>query len=306
MDNKEIISSALEKTAVISDDPETCCIRVSGDDASKFLQGQFSNDINELDNQLYQISSFSTHQGKVIALLKLLKAQNGYFLLINKSISEYFINKLSMYVLNSKVTIEILNDIKIFCILDNTGEVLKKLKLSKKNQVIQLDKTGTIILNNTTEYYKSAIVIQSTDNAIKNLIESMDIKESAINTLKLLDIFNCYIRINNINKEKYIPQVLNLEKLNGINYKKGCYTGQEIVARTHYLGKIKKRVFIVFSKKDKINIEDKVYNKDGESVGEIIDDGITVKNFCYSLAVLKIDEIDNDLFIKDGSLNIIY
>ena len=304
MNIKEIISSALGKTAVISDDPETCCIRVSGEDAAKFLQGQLSNDIEDLTNESYQISSFSTHQGKVIALLKVMKTNDSYRLIVNKSISEYFIEKLSMYILNSKLTIEIQKDLKVFGLLDNTGGIFKKLKLNKKNQVIKLQGTEASILNNSTENYQSAILIQDNESDIaKKLIEDMGIKNSERNILKLLDIFNSYIRINDKNKEKYIPQVLNLEKLNGISYKKGCYTGQEIVARTHYLGKIKKRIFPVFSDKVSLNIEDKIYNKDGESVGEIISDNILIEDFCYTLAVIKIDELEKELFSKDSLVN---
>ena len=306
MNNKEIISSALEKTAVISDDPETCCIRVSGEDAAKFLQGQLSNDIEDLTNESYQISSFSTHQGKVIALLKVMKTNDSYQLIVNKSISEYFIEKLSMYILNSKLTIEIQKDLKVFGLLDNTGGIFKKLKLNKKNQVIKLQETEASILNNSTEDYQSAILIQeSGSNIDQKLIGDMGIKNSERNILKLLDIFNSYIRINDKNKEKYIPQVLNLEKLNGISYKKGCYTGQEIVARTHYLGKIKKRIFPVFSDEVSLNIEDKIYNKDGESVGEIISDNILIEDFCYTLAVIKIDELEKELFSKDSLVNIL-
>ena len=178
--------------------------------------------------------------------------------------------------------------------------------MNKKNQVIKLQETEASILNNSTENYQSAILIQDNESDIaKKLIEDMGIKNSERNILKLLDIFNSYIRINDKNKEKYIPQVLNLEKLNGISYKKGCYTGQEIVARTHYLGKIKKRIFPVFSDEVSLNIEDKIYNKDGESVGEIISDNILIEDFCYTLAVIKIDELEKELFSKDSLVNIL-
>ena len=122
----------------------------------------------------------------------------------------------------------------------------------------------------------------------------------------MLDILNGAIRINDKNKERYIPQVLNVEKLDGISFKKGCYTGQEIIARTHYLGKIKKRAFTVFSKDILLDIDDKIYNKNGESVGEIISENVSVDNFCYNLAVIKIDELNQDLFSKDTPLTIMH
>jgi hypothetical protein len=77
-----------------SSDPETICLKISGDDAGKFLQGQFSNDINLLEKDISQYSSYSTNQGKVIAILRILKDRNSYIILINKEVSDYFIQKL--------------------------------------------------------------------------------------------------------------------------------------------------------------------------------------------------------------------
>ena len=62
--------NTLKELSGYSSDPETICLRISGDDAGKFLQGQFSNDINLLEKDISQYSSYSTNQGKVIAILR--------------------------------------------------------------------------------------------------------------------------------------------------------------------------------------------------------------------------------------------
>ena len=80
-------------------DLETLCLRVSGDDSSKFLQGQLSNDINLIDDNNYQISSYSTNQGKVISINRIFKDNHSYIILLNKDIAEYFVEKISMYIL---------------------------------------------------------------------------------------------------------------------------------------------------------------------------------------------------------------
>ena len=72
---------------------------------------------------------------------------------------------------------------------------------------------------------------------------SLGIDISEINDQKSL--VNLYIQKAVENIEKYIPQVLNADKLNTVSYKKGCYTGQEVIARTHYLGNVKKHVYLV-------------------------------------------------------------
>jgi len=307
MNNKEFLSNLVKKTSGISLDTETCCIRVSGDDAINFLQGQLSNDIESLNNQTYQISSFSTHQGKVIALLRILRDDDGFLILINKAISNYFLEKISMYILASKVTINIKNNYLVYGLLgDDIKKVLEKLKINFKNGLKKFQNSDTWVLNNSTKDYPSLILIGSENNIspIEDLTNEFRVKKATNNILKLLDILNGAIRINDKNKERYIPQVLNVEKLDGISFKKGCYTGQEIVARTHYLGKIKKRTFTVFSKDVLLDIDDKIYNKNGESVGEIISENVSVDNFCYNLAVIKIDELNQDLFSKDVPLTI--
>ena len=134
MNNRELLSNLVKKISGIALDTETCCIRVSGDDAINFLQGQLSSDIESLNNQAYQISSFSTHQGKVIALLRILRDDNDFLILINKAISNYFLEKISIYILASKVTIDIKNNYLVYGLLgDDTKKVLEKLKINLKN-----------------------------------------------------------------------------------------------------------------------------------------------------------------------------
>tara|TARA_B100000949_G_C14276861_1_gene449897 strand:+ start:21 stop:956 length:936 start_codon:yes stop_codon:yes gene_type:complete len=309
MNNRELLSNLVKKISGIALDTETCCIRVSGDDAINFLQGQLSSDIESLNNQAYQISSFSTHQGKVIALLRILRDDNDFLILINKAISNYFLEKISIYILASKVTIDIKNNYLVYGLLgDDTKKVLEKLKINLKNGLKKFQNSDIWILNNSTKDYQSLILIGSENDisSIEDLTKEFRLKKATNNILKLLDILNGAIRINDKNKERYIPQVLNVEKLDGISFKKGCYTGQEIIARTHYLGKIKKRAFTVFSKDILLDIDDKIYNKNGESVGEIISENVSVDNFCYNLAVIKIDELNQDLFSKDTPLTIMH
>jgi folate-binding protein YgfZ len=106
-------------------------------------------------------------------------------------------------------------------------------------------------------------------------------------------------------KEQYIPQVLNLEKLNGINYKKGCYTGQEIVARTHYLGKIKKQIFLVNHNSKLINVTDKIHDENNEILGEVISSNQTIQEEIICLAIIRLDAVEKDLYINNIKINIV-
>ena len=288
-----------------SNDPETICLKISGDDAGKFLQGQFSNDINLLEKDISQYSSYSTNQGKVIAILRILKDKDSYLILINKEISDYFIQKLSMYILMSKVTIEMTNEYHIIGICGQMSKELLSSYNAKNSSGIKEDDNYQI-LNNNSEYFSSSTLIYKDEAKEIDEIKKLLTKDQlAFNVNKLSDYYNRILRVTMETKEQYIPQVLNLEKLNGINYKKGCYTGQEIVARTHYLGKIKKQIFLINHNSKLINISNKIHDENNEILGEVISGNQTIQEEIICLAVIRLDAIEKDLYINNTKVNIV-
>ena len=288
-----------------SSDPETICLKISGDDAGKFLQGQFSNDINLLEKDISQYSSYSTNQGKVIAILRILKDKDSYLILINKEISDYFIQKLSMYILMSKVTIEMTNEYHIIGICGQMSKELLSSYNAKNSSGIKEDDNYQI-LNNNSEYFSSSTLIYKDEAKKINEIKKLLTKDQlGFNVNKLSDYYNRILRVTMETKEQYIPQVLNLEKLNGINYKKGCYTGQEIVARTHYLGKIKKQIFLINHNSKLINISNKIHDENNEILGEVISGNQTIQEEIICLAVIRLDAIEKDLYINNTKVNIV-
>ena len=288
-----------------SSDPETICLKISGDDAGKFLQGQFSNDINLLEKDISQYSSYSTNQGKVIAILRILKDKDSYLILINKEISDYFIQKLSMYILMSKVTIEMTNEYHIIGICGQMSKELLSSYNAKNSSGIKEDDNYQI-LNNNSEYFSSSTLIYKDEAKEIDEIKKLLTKDQlAFNVNKLSDYYNRILRVTMETKEQYIPQVLNLEKLNGINYKKGCYTGQEIVARTHYLGKIKKQIFLINHNSKLINIANKIHDENNEILGEVISGNETIQEEIICLAVIRLDAIEKDLYINNTKVNIV-
>ena len=284
-------------------DQNTTCIQVSGEDSQKFLQGQFSNDITEVTDSVYQYSSYSTNQGKVIAIFRILKNNQGYLLLINKNVAKYFIERLSMYILMSKVKIEEQKDCMIYGILGKSAENILLDNTLKANEYIK--NSENIILSNENKYVPAATIIEikSSNSQSDELLKSD--KNVDYNVNELIDNLLLLPRITMATKETYIPQVLNLEDLNGINYKKGCYTGQEIVARTHYLGKIKKKIFLLQHYEKDIDIGDKIHDVDGEVVGEIFTSTQKINDVFLSIGIIRLDSIDKNIYAKQTSLKII-
>ena len=284
-------------------DKNTTCIQVSGEDSQKFLQGQFSNDITEVTDSVYQYSSYSTNQGKVIAIFRILKNDKGYLLLINKDVAKYFVERLSMYILMSKVDIKEQKNCEIYGILGKSAENILLNNKIKENGYIK--SSENIILNNKNKYISAAIIIKikSSNSESHELLQSEINVDYNVN--ELIDNLLLLPRITMATKETYIPQVLNLEDLNGINYKKGCYTGQEIVARTHYLGKIKKKIFLLEHNEKDIDAGDKIHDDDGELVGEIFTSAQKINDIFLSIGVIRLDSIDKNIYAKENSLKII-
>jgi folate-binding protein YgfZ len=161
-------------------------------------------------------------------------------------------------------------------------------------------------LNNNSEYFSSSTLIYKDEAKEINKIKKLLTKDQLeFNVNKLSDYYNRILRVTMETKEQYIPQVLNLEKLNGINYKKGCYTGQEIVARTHYLGKIKKQIFLINHNSKLINISNKIHDENNEILGEVISGNQTIQEEIICLAVIRLDAIEKDLYINNTKVNIV-
>lgn len=196
-------------------------IKVTGADSAKYLQGQLTNDINKLNivtnaelssstEKDYQISAHLNHKGRMLANFIIIKTEeNTFYLITNKEIVASILPRIKMFVMRSKVEISNLE----------TNILLSEERLNNSINIRLNDK-----------YF---LVIDSTLISNNN-----DLNEWQQVLLEL-----GLTLIHTKTQEKLIPQQANLDALDGISFTKGCYTGQEIVARTHYLGKIKRKLF---------------------------------------------------------------
>ena len=189
-------------------------LRVSGSDAEAFLQGQLSNDINQLGASNVQLNAYCQHQGKILALFWVTKKEDSFFLSFPSDLLEIIKSRLQMFVIMSDVVIE-----------DITKEFIQigSIDESHQNALVINDKLSLIIANKSDI---SELNMHSIDYWGKACIDSF-----------LPEIFL-------VTSEKLVPQMLNLD-INefGVNFSKGCYPGQEVVARLHYLGSAKRRLF---------------------------------------------------------------
>ncbi len=218
-------------------------IEISGEDAAQFLHNQFTQSIIDLNNNQAKLFAYCNIKGRVMVNGIVYRNLNVYYLLVSNDLCAQFIKRLSMFRLRSKVKIKQCEDV-ILNYIEMNSVILEQQEhtfLSLSNHVE----------NNTENFYIAwvnqrfiHIVLNNNIEDENNISNDVNIKQLSIqdwhlNTIKTLNL--CLVNCNTT--ELYLPQMLNLDKLDGVNFKKGCYPGQEVVARTQYLGKIKKNIF---------------------------------------------------------------
>ena len=204
-------------------------LKVSGSDAESFLQAQLSNNINELDSSSIQLNAYCQHQGKMLALFWVMRSNDDFLLSFPLDLLEIIKSRLQMFVIMSDVTIDDVTDdyLQIGVIDEN------------QNKAFTINDKLSLIITPSNELEK--LNISSKDTWDKACIDS-SLPEVYLST-----------------SEKMVPQMLNLDIDEiGVNFSKGCFPGQEVVARLHYLGVAKRRLF-AFKSDSEINVGDALF-----------------------------------------------
>ncbi len=239
-------AKAVKNTSVIADLSPLSVIRVSGEDAADFLQGQFSNDVKQLDGQNAQLSSYCNPKGRILASFWLFQHNDAFYMLLPADTLAATLKRLRMFVLMSKVDLEDVSE-EFVCIgltgsdSEHTLQQQFGSNPTEANTVVHHADTSAIRLPGERPRY----LIVGTSTEIQSLWLTLVDKCTPIGYLawKLLDIEAGLPSVYIDNVEAFVPQMLNFHAIDGLSFKKGCYPGQEIVARMHYLGKLKRRMY---------------------------------------------------------------
>lgn len=219
-------------------------IAVSGSDSVTFLQGQLTNDIKLLA-QGAQWNGYCTAKGRLLALFYSFSINEVIYLQCPRELIPDLIKRLRVFVLRSKVLIEDASDRLVA--LGLSSEALASHIAALPATVHQSAQThdGTLIrLADAGNLQRALFLIDSARASASWQTFSAAFSPASTADWESLEIQAGVPQVYAATKEQFVPQMINLDALNGINFKKGCYTGQEIVARTHYLGKVKRRTLL--------------------------------------------------------------
>lgn len=214
-------------------------MEITGADAGRFLQGQLSCNINELNANKASIAAFCNPKGRVISTVLLIKTSNGFWLITPGSLLNKVLNKLKMYVLRAKVQLnDAGNQLRLTGLSCNADHPVDFLP-SANFECRLIENLTWVKLPSLSPQY---LVINTVDQALEHTLELAPL--GAEEAWRFQEISSGFPWFDEALSEQHIPQMLNIDQLGGVSFNKGCYTGQEIVARTHYLGKVKRQLFL--------------------------------------------------------------
>ncbi len=221
-------------------------LRASGNDTAEFLQGQTSNDVRLVDAEHHQLSSYNTPKGRMLALFTLFMRNDDYYLQLPQELLEAVQKRLTMFVLRSEVKLECTDgQMASFGLSGAQAEQLLNEALgscpAEAGDSLTLD--GVTLLRRPGNQPRFICIAET--GRLTALWQSLSQQAQPCGAAvwDLLEIRAGIPQIVSATVEAFVPQMVNLQLVNGVNFKKGCYPGQEVVARMQYLGKLKRRMY---------------------------------------------------------------
>jgi folate-binding protein YgfZ len=288
-------SAELAATAtsdIVADLSHFALIRFSGEEAQKFLHGQLSNSVEKLGADQAQYTSYNSPKGRMMASMLLWRDGGDYVLMLPASLRESMQKRLTMFVMRAKV--KVTDATTEFACIGVAGkqaaQKLQSLIGSAPDRAMQCmvnDDVHTIKLDGERFLLLAKLPAQTLWDKLKKQFQPV-----GVSVWDLLDIRAGIPWITPATQEHFVAQMTNYELIGGVDFKKGCYPGQEIVARTQYLGKLKRRMYLVHvDNVDALTAGDELYSADfdGQSSGMIVNAAASPSGGFEALAVIQIE-----------------
>jgi folate-binding protein YgfZ len=241
------------------------CIAVRGRDAGSFLHGQLSQAVADLGPSSAPLAGWHDAKGRVRALFRVLRLPERWLLVTPRDGVEQVVTKLRMFVLRAAVTLSIADDVAAAAVTDADDAWLEAMGIpldTAQNGVV--DHHGVRLARVGPTYWQAF----GEPAALTPLAESLT--AAPVTAAALAEIRLGVPEITSSLYERFVAQMLNLDELGAVSFDKGCYPGQEIVARVHNLGGVKRRARRYAAEGPPAAIGTAVLKSDGTAVGEVV------------------------------------
>ena len=267
------IASAADAT-IIADLSHLGVIQISGADALTFLQGQITQDVATITAERAGFAGFCSPKGRLLAHFLAWKVGDDYFLQLPPELLEPIQKRLKMYVLRSKVVLtDVSNSMVRFGVAGmNATALIRDVLGAAPGEAMGISSTalGTIIALPNDRF--EILALGDAPALWQKLAQrAQPVGETA---WRWLQIRAGIPEIYAATQEQFVPQMVNDDLIGAVSFQKGCYTGQEIVARLHYLGKVKRRMIGAhLNTPESPQPGDPVYGTklEGQAIGMVVD-----------------------------------
>ncbi len=235
----------------IADLPDLAVLRVGGKDAADFLAGQLTSDVRALRPGQSQLAAWCTPKGRVIVVCRVLCLVDQHLLVLPDDLAEDTLTRLKRYVLRSRVELseERARWVATGCAGPGVVAVLReRLGALPELPGGLVEEAGFIAV--ALGGYVPRYLVLGAAKSVRILQEAAELALGSAPAWRVLEILSGVPVIHRATSETYLPQMLNLEALGGLSFQKGCYPGQEVIARLKYRGEIKRRMFLAGAQLD--------------------------------------------------------
>jgi folate-binding protein YgfZ len=275
-------------------------ISLSGEDAASFLHNQITNDVEKLDLNSARLAGYCTPKGRLLATFLMWKDSQQIVLQLPRTLQAAIQKRLQMFVLRAKVK---LND-------DSSQRVALGLAGPLAAEALQSwfaevpaqayaktdNQYGTLIRLADSRQLPRYQWITTAEQAIAAWpLLTRTLTPAATQIWRLSDIHAGVPVITTATQEQFVPQMINFELIGGVNFKKGCYPGQEIVARSQYLGKLKRRSVLALVDDASVQAGSEVFSSEdpGQPCGMVVNAEAADTNTAACLIEIKLAALES-------------
>ncbi|MGB1310788.1 MAG: YgfZ/GcvT domain-containing protein [Leucothrix sp.] len=290
--------------AVLSNLSDRGLLEVSGEDAETFLQNQLTNDITKISETVHQLTAWCNPKGRVIANFRAFKRGQNIYLIMAKDLLETVMTKLGRYIMMSKVSISDATDSLVHFgyagenAEHDLGLILDKVPTAH-NEVLSHGALSILRLPGDTPRFE----VFGDITEASALWSQCNVRAAPVSS-QAWDFMNIQAGrpvVTAACSEEWIPQMLNFISIDGVDFQKGCYPGQEVVARLNYLGKTKRRLFHLLIETDQVPAcNDAIVNAEGVEIGKVLNAVANPDDLVECLAILKIADSEDLMFLAQA------
>jgi len=268
-------------------------ISLIGAEQNNYLQGQVTCDVNDTNEHSLLVGAHCDAKGKVFSAFRLINRNNAHLLIQPQSSLTASIAELKKFGVFAKVEITQTSELSFYALVGEQASELLQTNFSQVpdslTPVVHSDGTSIVYVAGQQTRY---LLIAENENLTEKL-NNFNLNTYSAPVWNLLEITEGFVQLSEQTSGEYVPQMLNLQAINGISFTKGCYLGQETVARMQYLGKNKRALFsLTANTKTPLSSDDVIEKQLGDNwrkAGDILacyqsDDG-----HCHFQAVLAND-----------------